>query len=123
MGTDLYYTIPQFFEKRMQEHGCVKSLRRLDVDNEFIYEIVRAKYDDKIKVWLSDVYLFTEFDYDNRPRLLTKGDFILIAKPEGSYNVSAELLKRVKIGVGKIGELMGALNKEKMWAYSSPDRG
>jgi hypothetical protein len=123
MGTDLYYTIPQFFEKRMQEHDCVKSLHRLDVDDEFIYEIVRARYDDKIRVWLSDAYLFTEFDYDNRPRLLSKGDYILIAKPEGGYSVSAELVKRVKISVGKIGEFMGALNKEKMWTYSPPDRG
>jgi hypothetical protein len=121
MGVDLYYTISRFFEKRMQEQDCVRSLQRLPAD-EIIYEIVRGNYEDKIKVWLSDAYLFTEFDYDNRPRLLNKGDYILIAKPEGGHCVSSELIQRVKIGVGKIGEFMGALNKQELWNYTPPDR-
>ena len=120
MGNDLYYTIPKFFEDRMRQHSMVAGIHRLDVDGEFVYEITRRKYDDAIRVWLSDAYRFTDMDYFNRPRELKAGDYILIAKPEGGGGVDNELMASTQIGVGKLGELMGALNVRRMWTYVPP---
>jgi hypothetical protein len=59
-------------------------------------------------------------DYFNRPRELKAGDYILIAKPEGGGGVDNELMASTQIGVGKLGELMGALNVRRMWTYVPP---
>ena len=120
MGNNLYYTIPKFFEDRMREHSMVVTIQRMNVEGEFVYEITRRKYDDTIRIWLSDAYRFTKMDYFNRPRELKAGDYILIAKPEGDGGVDDELIDATHIGVGKIGELMGALNVRRMWTYVPP---
>jgi hypothetical protein len=120
MGNDLYYTIPRFFEEPMREHSMVLSVRRLDVEGEIVYELSRHKYCDTVRVWLSDAYRFTEMDYYNRPKELKAGDYILIAKPEGGGGVSDQLVATTRIAVGKLGELMGALNVAKMWTYVPP---
>lgn len=120
MGRDLHYTIPKFFEDRMHEHSAVAEIRKLNVQDELVYEILRSKYGDKVRVWLSDAYHFTEMDYFNRPSELKAGDYILIAKPEGNGGVSNQLIEEAKIGVGKLGEFMGALNIRRMWTYVPP---
>jgi hypothetical protein len=116
MGKNLYHTIPQFFEARMQEHPLVEAFRRLPNDDEIIYEIRRKRYGDTIRVWLSDHYHYTEMDFYNRPKEIKAGDYILIARPEaqdGAYSQD-------KIRVGKLGDLMGALTKRQMWTYEPP---
>jgi hypothetical protein len=121
MGNDLYYAIPQFFEKRISEHSAVTSWVRLPCEEEFIYRISRIRYGDQVLVWLADQYLFTDMDFYNRPQQLRPEDYILIAKPEASGRVSAELIRQYRIGVGKLGMFMGALNKRNMWTYEPPD--
>jgi hypothetical protein len=121
MGKDLYYTIPQFFEKRILEHSAVESWILLPCDEEYIYRISRARYGDQVLVWLSDQYHFTDMDFYNRPRQLRAGDYIVIAKPEASGGASTELIRQYRIGVGKLGVFMGALNKRNMWTYEPPD--
>jgi hypothetical protein len=116
MGKNLYYTIPQFFERRMQEHSAVLSFRLLPNDNEIIYEIRRRNFGDTIRVWLSDQYNFGESDFNNRPREIRAGDYILIARPEahgGDYSED-------KIRIGKLADFMGALTKRQMWKYEPP---
>lgn len=98
----------------------VISWQRLACDEGIVYEIQRERYSDRVKIWLSDAYLFTDMDFLNRPSIITAGDYILIAKPEGGEVVSHELISSSRIGVGKIGELMGALNKREMWTYVPP---
>jgi hypothetical protein len=120
MGSNLYYTIPKFFEDRMHEHSMVADIRQLPAEGEIVYEITRYRYDDKVKVWLSDAYRFTEMDYFNRPKVLKAGDYILIAKPEGGGEIKEQLIASARIGVGKLAELMGALNVKAMWKYAPP---
>lgn len=120
MGLDLHHTIFEFFEKIMDEHSHVASVRRLSVADECIYEIERYKFHDHVKVWLSDAYIFTKINYYNRPRALKAGDYILIAKPEGSGGVPPDLIDNTKIAVGKLRELMGALTVARMWTYVPP---
>ncbi len=119
MGKDLHHTIIAFFEKRMSEHSNVSSFRRLLVEGQYVYEINRRRFGDKINVWLSDAYQFDNMEFANRPREIGKGDYILIAKPEATP-ISGFTEKREKIRVGKIGDFMGALTKEKMWSYEPP---
>jgi hypothetical protein len=117
MGKNLYYTIPRYFEARMSEHSMVRSCRLLPHDDAIIYEIKRHKFDDTVRVWLSDQYLFGEADFQNRPREIQSGDYILIARPEaGSHGGFSD----EKIRVGKLADFMGALTKRQMWKYEPP---
>ncbi|MBV1795822.1 hypothetical protein [Siccirubricoccus sp. G192] len=104
----------------MREHSMVASISRLNVEGEIIYELTRHRHPTKIRIWLSDAYHFTEMDYHNRPKELKAGDYILIAKPEGGGGVSNQLIASTRIGVGKLNELMGALNVRDMWTYVPP---
>jgi hypothetical protein len=117
MGNNLHYTIPQFFERRMEEHSEVESFRRLPNSEEIIYEIKRSSYQDVVRVWLSDQYNFGDADFENRPREIRAGDYILIARPEaashGGYSED-------NIRVGKLADFMGALRKRRMWKYEPP---
>ncbi len=119
MGTNLYYTILQFFEACMREHSAVELFERLRVESEIIYELARRKHRDAVRVWLADQYHFTDADYYARPNELRPGDYILIARPEGRESVDRDLTRIAKIGVGKLVELMGALNKLEMWKARS----
>ena len=103
----------------MLQHTAVESCSRLPIDEEYIYEVRRTRYDDTVRVWLADQYHFNDMDFHCRPRQLKKGDYVLIARPEASASVNQDLIQESKIGVGKIGELMGALNKREMWKYVS----
>jgi hypothetical protein len=120
MGKDLYYTIIQFFQKRMSEHDAVFRCRQLDIEGEYIFEIDRVKFPGRPKIWLADQYRFTDMDYDNRPEVLKAGDYILVAKPEAGFSVDPELIRASRIGVGKLGEFMGALRVSEMWKYVPP---
>jgi hypothetical protein len=121
VGKDLHYTIRPFFEKRIAEHSAVASCVLLPCEQEFIYRISRARYEDEVLVWLADQYHFTDMDFYNRPRQLRPGDYIVIAKPEAEGGASPELIRQYRIGVGKLGMFMGALNKRKMWTHEPPD--
>jgi hypothetical protein len=120
MGNDLYHTIPKFFEDRMAEHSMVTKCERLSVDGEFVYELTRVRFNDRVRVWLSDAYHFSETDFYSRPKELRAGDYILIAKPEGGGGVGTDVVIAAKIGVGKMRELMGALSVKHMWTYTPP---
>ena len=45
----------------------------------------------------------------------------MIGKPEADGGASPELIRQYRIGVGKLGIFMGALNVRKMWTYEPPD--
>lgn len=120
MSKDLYYTIPQYFLERMHTHSNVISIDDVSTDEFYVYRIHRTRPRDSIFVWLSDAYRFTDMDYHNRPHVLGAGDYILVAKPEGGFRVSPELIAEARIGVGMLAELMGALTKPEMWMYEPP---
>lgn len=118
MGRDLHYSIIRFLEKRLDGHSAVEKWERNDLNDWIVYKVSRFRYNDNVNIVLSDAYKFTDFDYHNRPPFLSAGDYILVAKPEGGLVVSKHLIDTAKIGVGKLGEMMGALNSKEMWRYS-----
>lgn len=119
MTKDLYYTIPEYFRDRMNEHSKVVSVHDETTTDFYLYRITR-KHFGNVLVWLSYAYRFTDMDYNNRPAELSSGDFILIAKPEGGFTVSEELIINARIGVGQLAKLMGALTARNPWEYLTP---
>lgn len=117
MGKDLHHTILKFFFARMGEHDAVSNLSLLNHEDEFLYRIRRDRFGDEITVWLSDAYLFTEANLHNAPQEIADNDYIIIAKPEGGYNLDYDLIRREKIGVGNIGKFMGAINLPEPWRF------
>jgi hypothetical protein len=105
----------------MQDHSNVAEIEDVSSDDEYLFRITRAKQRDRILVWISDAYLFTDIDYHNRTSELERGDFILVGKPEGGVQVDEALIEAERIGVGQIGKLMGALNARNMWEYLTPE--
>ena len=104
----------------MSNHSNVADIEDVSSDDEYLFRITRARQRDRILVWISDAYLFTDMDYHNRAPELERGDFILVGKPEGGVQVDEALIEAERIGVGQIGKLMGALNARNMWEYLTP---
>lgn len=117
MGKDLHPSINSFFLTRMNEHDAVSGIEIIQNDDDYIYELRRKRFGDTITVWLSDAYLFTDADFHNRPAGVTAGDYIIVGKPEGGIAVDYELIRQYRVGVGKIGKFMGALNFQEPWRF------
>lgn len=121
VGPDLYPTIPPFVAKALGGHDAVERVTQESIDEEIVFRVKRHRYNDEVTVWLSDAYFFTSYDFFNKPTFVKSGDFILIARPESSYSVSRADIDHAKIGVGKLAELMGALNLRNIWTYQRSD--
>ncbi|HEY8696418.1 MAG TPA: hypothetical protein VIM02_02280 [Rhizomicrobium sp.] len=118
----LYYTIPKYFEARMAEHNCVAACTRVEAGDEVVYRIERTNGRKSLLVFLSDAYSFGQAEYLGRPTIIRRGDFVLVARPEGGLgDVSLERAKNDGIGIGKLAKLMGALNMDDVSRYRTPE--
>lgn len=121
MSKHLHPSILAFFQERMVSHNNVISVLDISTDEYFLFSVERARNLDKITVWLSDAYLFTDADFYAKPDIIHAGDFIIVAKPEGGVFIDQSVIEQHRIGVGQIGKFMGALNKPQMWTYLTPE--
>lgn len=120
MGKDLHYSIRPFIEQALNNHSAVKSIEPIAVDNFYAYKVHRQRGMTSVLVVLSDDYYFGTASLQSKPAILKDGGFFLIAKPEASGfdgNKPTE-----KLGIGKLGKLLGALNKEDFWNYEPPKK-
>lgn len=118
MGRDLHHSLLKFLADRMQGHSEVLRLTNILNEEDWLFRIERNRGRPAVIVHMSDAYFYGEMEYMTRPSCLGRGDFILIAKPEARYNDDlVDLARMDKIGIGKIGKLMGALGHEKVWLY------
>src|ERR1700720_668651 len=109
--TTLYRTHIDFFTQRMSEHSRVEHFTRLQIADEYIFRIERKDGLPDVNVLLSDAYRFGIADYLGCPSTIRRGDFILIARPEGGFDGAvAKRAKEDGIGIGKLATFMGALN-------------
>jgi len=109
--TTLYPTHVEFFTQRMSEHSRVDRFTRLQIADEYIFRIERRDGLPAVNVLLSDAYRFGIADYLGCPSTIRRGDYILIARPEGGFDSAvAKRAKEDGIGIGKIAAFMGALN-------------
>ena len=118
MGKDLHYLIIKFFQERMNEHNKVMSYFKLHDDSDILYFIERVQGLPDLTVHLSDAYRYTLHDYYSKPSSVNAGGFVLIARPEAKFDDSlVEVAAQDKIGIGKIGKFLGALNRINVWTY------
>ena len=118
MGKDLHYSILKFVKAAFENHQAVKSFEIVPDEDFYIFYLKRRFHHDDLYVVLSDDYSFGDYDMITRHSVLKKGGFILIARPEAE-NFSDNNASN-KIGIGKIGKLLGALNKNDFWNYEPP---
>ena len=106
----------------MAEHNCVAAWTRLDVANEYMYRIRRTEGRRDVIVMLNDAYRFGLAEYIGRPELIQRGSFILIARPEAGFDDAVlERAREDGIGVGSIKKFMGALNRDDVSTYKTPE--
>lgn len=123
MGKDFHYSIPPFLEKAFDNHSKVSSWEKVDSDDHYIYILKRNGGLEDLMVHLSDEYEYNLDDYFQRTAEIEEKSFILIAKPEATYDKSiAEIAKSDKISIGKFSALMGAIYINKHWNYVPKDR-
>lgn len=119
MGKDLHYSIRPFIENALKNHPIVIAVKPIQIDNYYAYEIERKNMDSVILV-LSDDYFLGENSIHNKPEILKNGGFFLKARPEGGG--IEESIPEEKLGIGRIGKLLGALNREDFWNYEPPKK-
>lgn len=120
MGKNLHYTIIPFIEKALNSHNIVESLQMIEDDDFYIYLIKRKRGLSDLFVMLSDDYNFNDYSLITRHNILKNGGFILLARPEATYDGNNNLEN--KLGIGKIGKLLGALNQNDFWNYQPPKK-
>jgi hypothetical protein len=123
MGKNLRSEIITFFLQKMERHDRVTTVSLLVDDENYVYEIGRSCGYSDVRVWLTDDYCFTLDSYYSKPTIIRAGDFILMARPEGSATPEAiEHARLQRITVGKIGHLMGAMNYPDLDQYIPPEQ-
>jgi hypothetical protein len=120
MGKDLHYSILNFVKSAFENHQAIESFDVVSDPDCYIFHIRRKFNYRDLYVVLSDDYSFGDYDMITKHSILRKGGFILIARPE-AQNYS-ENDPHNKIGIGKIGKLLGALNKNEFWNYELPKK-
>jgi len=118
MGKNLHYSIRPFIEKALNSHFAVERIEEILLDDFYAYRVFRRRGMSNVIVVLSDDYYFSSASIHNKDNVLKDGGFILIARPEANGNEESE--PQEKLGIGKIGKLLGALNHEEFWNYEPP---
>lgn len=120
MGKDLHYSIRPFIEQALNNHCAVESIEPIVLDDFYAYMVNRRRGMASMVVVLSDDYYFGAASLQSKPAILKDGGFFLIAKPEATGFGGNK--PNEKLGIGKIGKLIGALNREDFWNYEPPKK-
>jgi hypothetical protein len=122
MGTNVHRSTLDFFQAKMLTHSRVRRCEQLRVPDDFVFVVERTDNLSTVRVHLADAYSYGLPDYAGRPKQIRKGDFILIARPEATFDESLiERARKDGIGIGKLAKFMGALNVSNMETYKSPE--
>lgn len=108
----------------MSAHDLVASYEPLDNKDEYVYLITRRRGLPAVRVHLSDAYEYTRAEFLARPSEVTeRNSFVVLGLPH-AYPPGEALIeeaRRERVGIGKIGKLMGALNYPDVSVYESPE--
>lgn len=121
MGKDLHYSLFPFWERALNNHQNVDSWELINEDDYYFYKIKRVGSLSDITLLVSDEYRYIVDDYVNESDELGPGSMIYLIKPQSGYDISVvQLAKNDKITIGKLVEILGALNFQEHWNYESP---
>ncbi len=118
MGKDLHPSIVPFIERALTFHNKVKSFELVKDPEFYIYHITRSNGLRDLYVVLSDDYYFGDYGIITMHSILSNGGFILIARPEATNH--NENNNELRLGIGKIRKLLGALHRDEYWTYEPP---
>lgn len=122
MGKDLHPSILPYWERALDNHSNVASWMRLSDPSDYIYQITRERGED-ILILASDCYRYSLTDFFTRNKHIGAGAMIYMAKPESNYSLEvADVAKEECVTIGKLGEILGALNIDAHWDWESRDR-
>jgi hypothetical protein len=106
----------------MSDHSKVLSCTMLDVDDEYLFLIKRSGGLSDVIVHYSDTYEYSRATFQTRPPKVGRNSFVLVVPHAPESDLTVYEARKLGIGIGKIGKLMGALNSEKVWEYDGPQR-
>jgi hypothetical protein len=122
MGKDLHPSILPYWERALSNHSNVSSWERVADPSDYIYRVTRLRGED-ILVLASDGYRYGLTDFFTRNERISAGTMIYMAKPESNYCLEvADAAKEEHVTIGRLGEILGALNIDTHWHWESRDR-
>ncbi len=113
-----------FFTDRMGEHSLVTNCVLIENQHEYLFKIRRtlSGSESDVIVHLTDAYRYGLAEFYARPKQLRAGSYVVIAMPHADADDEViEMAKKHRIGVGKTGKFMGALNCNNIWEYMTPE--
>ena len=123
MGRSLRPEHITFFTTRMNEHNLVVSWEPIADKHEYLFKVQRTLQGsvNEVIVHLTDAYRYGLADFFARPGQLKAGSYVVIGMPHADAGQSViDKAKEHRIGVGRIGNFMGALNYQNIWEYMPP---
>lgn len=113
MGSDPIYML--------KKHQKVSRWELIEEQDHYLFKIQRVIPLDDLIILVSDEYRYIIDDYINRPDELPPGSMIYFIKPQSGYDTNViNLAKSDKITIGKLVEILGALNIQDHWNWESP---
>lgn len=110
-----YYGNYNFFVNRIREHSKVADVEATD---DFGVYNIRLENGRSLRVFICECYCFGVAEYHEVIEKLGKFDAFIISSNWCSYTDDLKLtLRDEKVGLFKIGEFMGAINKHQFWLY------
>ena len=113
-----------FFAARMNEHNLIINWVPIQNEHDYLFRIRRKLrgVESDVTVHLTDAYLYSLGEFLARPDELGAGSYVVIGMPHASAAPDViESARHERIGIGHIGEFMGALNYKNIWEYVSPE--
>ena len=106
MGKNLYKTIRPYIEQRIDECDKVTSKKYVhDNVDYYIISIQRIQPYTNFKLCLCDEYRYTLNDYYSKPKEISSGDFMLLARPEALFSNEIEMIETALLDDIHIGNL------------------
>jgi hypothetical protein len=103
-----------FFEAQMQTHAKVADLT---AQGGGLYDLTRTQ-GDTLRVFICECYAFGVAEYMETVEKIGRADVVIINSAWCGYTPDAKFhCRNSKIGLFKIGELMGALHRDEYWLY------
>jgi hypothetical protein len=109
-----------FFISAMKDHSCVESIGGTP-ESPQLYRI-RRQIGDEILVYHMEIYTVGIADYLDIVNKHPSVNCIVTASNWSGYTAAAKKAAcAAKRGLFTVGEFMGALHRERFWAYTPPD--
>tara|TARA_R110001606_G_scaffold339746_1_gene487863 strand:- start:352 stop:762 length:411 start_codon:yes stop_codon:yes gene_type:complete len=114
-----YYGHFNYFETQINNHGKVTALT---AQGGGVYELTRTQ-GDMLRVFICECYAFGVAEYMETVENIGEIDAVIINSAWCGYTPDAKFhCRQSKVGLFKIGELIGALHSRDHWSYLTQEQ-